>query len=230
MSRSQQTVLTVGFHFQFLQCKDRRMAPYNHGDLPAALLTAAETILDRDGIGVLTMRATAREAGVSHAAPAHHFGDLSGLLTELAASGLIRFRDHMQAEAAVDKSSPSDRLQALGRGYVGFAQAHPGLFQLMFRSERLDWSKSSLATAGVLAFALLTLPEDHEPHPVLSPGVSAIVAAAARWSFAHGMAMLLIDGKLGALADKVPGFGTEALIDELVKCLALSTSSPVGCP
>jgi AcrR family transcriptional regulator len=203
------------------------MAPYHHGDLPAALLKSAETILERDGIGALTMRATAREAGVSHAAPAHHFGDLSGLLTELAASGFARFHDHLEVHAATATSVPSERLKALGWGYIGFSQAHPGLFQLMFRSERLDWSRPSLANAGALAFALLTLPEDHMAEPAPGPSFPALVAATARWSFVHGMAMLLIDGRLEAIAGKVPGIGTEALIDELLKCLA-RLASPTG--
>ena len=56
---------------------------YHHGDLKAALLAAAEAILERDGIQALTLRAAARAAGVSHAAPANHFGDLTGLLSEL---------------------------------------------------------------------------------------------------------------------------------------------------
>ncbi len=78
--------------------------PYHHGDLRAAMLQAAEAILNRDGLGALTLRAAAREAGVSHAAPPHHFGDLSGLLSELAASGFVRFRAHLvvAADAAGD--------------------------------------------------------------------------------------------------------------------------------
>jgi AcrR family transcriptional regulator len=196
------------------------MAPYHHGDLPTALLNSAETILERDGISALTMRAAAREAGVSHAAPAHHFGDLSGLLSDLAASGFVRFHDHLEAEAAAAASMPSERLRALGRGYVSFAQAHPGLFQLMFRSERLDWSKPALSRAGASAFALLTLAPAHGAEPAPQPALQDIVAATARWSFAHGMAMLLIDGRLEAIAGLVPGTGTEALIEALLKRLA----------
>jgi AcrR family transcriptional regulator len=205
---------------QSLRCKDGPKAPYHHGDLPTALLESAEAILEREGISALTMRAAARGAGVSHAAPAHHFGDLAGLLSELAASGFVRFRDHLEAQAAAAAPSPSERLRALGRGYVTFAQVHPGLFQLMFRSERLDWSKPSLANAGASAFALLTLAEDPVTESAHQPGFQDIVAATARWSFAHGMAMLLIDGRLEAVAGIVPGVSTEALIEELLKCLA----------
>src|SRR5260370_4613036 len=62
-------------------------APYHHGALHDALLEAAERVLERDGLSGLTLRAVAREAGVSHAAPTHHFGDLTGLVSELAAIG-----------------------------------------------------------------------------------------------------------------------------------------------
>ena len=69
--------------------------PYHHGDLHEALLLAAERVLEREGLAGLTLRAVAREAGVSHAAPTHHFGDLSGLLSELAAIGFLRFNAAM---------------------------------------------------------------------------------------------------------------------------------------
>src|SRR5260370_35219413 len=70
-------------------------APYHHGSLREAMLRAAERILERDGIAGLTLRAAAREAGVSHAAPKNHFGDIRGLLSELAALGFARFRTAM---------------------------------------------------------------------------------------------------------------------------------------
>src|SRR5260221_14444607 len=66
-------------------------APYHHGSLREAMLEAAERILERDGIAGLTLRAAAREAGVSHAAPKNHFGDIRGLFSELAAVGFARF-------------------------------------------------------------------------------------------------------------------------------------------
>ena len=119
--------------------KKPRAVPYHHGSLREAMLRAAESLLERDGIGGLTLRAAAREAGVSHAAPKNHFGDVTGLLSDLAAVGFARFRATM--EAHVRKSDPAPaRLEAIGRGYVSFARTHPDLFLLMFRSERLDFS------------------------------------------------------------------------------------------
>src|SRR3981189_2667873 len=76
--------------------------PYHHGALRDALLKAAETVLERDGLAGLTLRAVAREAGVSHAAPTHHFGDLTGLVSELAAIGFPRFYAPMAVAGAAE--------------------------------------------------------------------------------------------------------------------------------
>src|SRR5215475_42071 len=75
----------------------KRAGPYHHGSLREAMLRAAESILEHDGIRGLTLRAAAREAGVSHAAPKNHFGDLTGLLSDLAAVGFQRIAATMQA-------------------------------------------------------------------------------------------------------------------------------------
>src|SRR5438876_1228365 len=105
---------------------------YHHGDLHDALLKAAEKVLERDGVQGLTLRAAAREAGVSHAAPTHHFGDMTGLLSELAAVGFRRFSTALR-DAASRQNSAMARLDAMGMAYVAFARKYPGLFMLMFR-------------------------------------------------------------------------------------------------
>src|SRR3981189_888114 len=87
--------------------------PYHHGALHEALLKAAETILERDGLKGLTLRAAAREAGVSHAAPTHHLGDMAGLLSELAAAGFRKFGAELGAAAAA-KTSAGERMDAMG--------------------------------------------------------------------------------------------------------------------
>jgi AcrR family transcriptional regulator len=190
--------------------------PYHHGALRQALLESAETILDRDGIDALTLRATAREAGVSHAAPAHHFGDLSGLLTELAASGFVRFRQHLQSGIDSAGSAPGVRLIGLGRGYVAFARACPGLFRLMFRSERLDWTSPTLSQAGEAAFALLLQIDrsaDEAPVPMEPPSMTI---AMTRWSLVHGLATLLVDGRVSGFVDRTAGADLETVIEEVL--------------
>ena len=195
-----------------------RGRPYHHGDLAAALLEAAAAILEEAGVVGLTLRAVARRAGVSHMAPAHHFGDLTGLLSELAAVGFRQFSAELDVATSA-RGGPGlhgqglhgQGLHGMGLAYVGFAQRHPGLFQLMFRSERLDPERPALKEAFGQAGAMLTRAAAGL-EPGSGPPTLAQVAASVRaWSLVHGYAMLLIDGRLeGALALPAP---TEGAVD-----------------
>src|SRR5271166_4689161 len=95
--------------------------PYHHGALRDALLQAAERVLERDGLPGLTLRAVAREAGVSHAAPTHHFGDLTGLVSELAAIGFRQFNTAMAAACGAG-GSPNEMGLARAKAYVAYAR------------------------------------------------------------------------------------------------------------
>lgn len=200
------------------------MQPYHHGSLRAALLDAAEAILERDGFQALSLRAAARAAGVSHAAPAHHFGDLAGLMSDLAATGYIRFHDAVLAEMAAAGPAPADRLHAMGLGYVRFARAHPNLFLLMFRGDRLDPQRPALRDAmqaayGALAEAASASAAAAPPGAMAnaaSPGHLADITAA--WAIAHGLALLVIDGRLRPLTDDA---GVDALISAALSRLSL---------
>jgi AcrR family transcriptional regulator len=194
--------------------------PYHHGDLKAALLAEAETILERHGIQALTLRAAARAAGVSHAAPTNHFGDLTGLLSELAAVGFNRFSSALMAamEAAPTRGTGDDkrtRSNAMGAAYVRFARAHPGLFVLMFRSERLDAARPALREA-IDAARLALRAASGEPAQALAP-LQTAAQAAARWSLVHGFAMLLLDGRLAGLIGSLPdGEDADDLLDAVL--------------
>ncbi len=183
--------------------------PYHHGDLPASLLQAALEILEQDGIAGLTLRAVARRAGVSHMAPAHHFGDLGGLLSELAALGFRRFG------AALGEAAGQDRLNAMGEAYVAFARANPALFQLMFRSERLDPARPALAEALAQASDLLTQTAGGFVAGREQPTLAQVADAVRAWSMVHGYAMLLLDGRLDVTLRTLSQHGghrTEALL------------------
>ena len=190
--------------------------PYHHGDLRAALLEAAENIVNRDGVAGLTLRGVAREVGASHASPKNHFDDLTGLVSELAAVGFNRFADHMQA-AAAEHRAPQDKLNAIGRAYVEFALADPGLFQLMFRGERLDKTRPALNAAMQRAFGTLTgsVAAAHEDDPDAARATRAHAARA--WSMVHGFAILLLDDRLNPLLDAgAPKADALALLDDML--------------
>ena len=199
---------------------DTAPARYHHGALKPALLEAAETILARDGIEGLTLRAAAREAGVSHAAPKNHFDDVRGLLSELAAVGFNRFRASLTAamEAQRGQLSPID---AIGIGYVAFARDNPHLFTLMFRSERLDFERPALKAANQAAFAVLAGAAGSDggggvQPPALTVGETAQIAA--KWSLVHGFACLMLDGRLKPLLHMTKGGIDElSLIQAIIK-------------
>ncbi|MCP5183680.1 MAG: TetR/AcrR family transcriptional regulator [Pseudomonadales bacterium] len=118
---------------------------YHHGDLPAALLSAVGLIVNEEGIDALTLRAAARRAGVSHGAPAHHFGDKRGMLTAFAKQGMLHLERCMQeALAASGQQSVAGRLVALGLGYLEYSVIHPAHFAVAAREELLDLSDVAL--------------------------------------------------------------------------------------
>lgn len=196
-----------------------RDQPYHHGDLHEALLLAAKRVAEREGLNGLTLRAVAREAGVSHAAPAHHFGDVTGLLSELAAVGFKQFSAAL-GEAACLAGSSEAAAQGRANAYVGFARDNPCMFQLMFRAERLDHDRPVLHEAAKTAFAKLAgivaarRHEEIEPDHLTLPQAAEIARI---WSLVHGFAMLHLDGRLRHILDAAPGVTEEMLLAAMLK-------------
>ena len=161
--------------------------PYHHGDLRAALLAAAEAELAKRGIEGFSLRSVAKRAGVSHAAPAHHFGDVTGLLTALATEGFLRLQAAMTArEAGID--DPRERALRAGLGYLDFATTRPALFRLIFSSAKPDLADPQLHAAAEAAYqhlaGLVT---------AMGGGQADIVGL---WGASHGIADLSLGGKL----------------------------------
>lgn len=195
-------------------------APYHHGALRDALLAAAERVLEREGLAGLTLRAVAREAGVSHAAPTHHFGDLRGLVSELAAIGFRQFNAAMAAADSDAKTVPG-KAMARAKTYVAYAQAHPGMYGLMFRTERLDMARPALCEAANASFAGLAGSigaQRHEPISADALSLDQAAAIARAWSLVHGFTMLLLDGRLSDILRRLPeGTAAETLLDAMLR-------------
>lgn len=195
-------------------------SPYHHGDLHGALLKAAEIVLERDGLSGLTLRAVAREAGVSHAAPTHHFGDLTGLVSELAAIGFRNFNATMTA-AGASGTTPLESALARAKAYLAYARAQPGMYQLMFRTERLDMTRPNLREAANASFAgLASVVGAHHPGNVATDALTIEQAAqiARTWSLVHGFTMLTLDGRLTDILRRLPdGTDAEKLFVEMLK-------------
>ncbi len=178
--------------------QDLSKPPYHHGDLRAALLTAAEAELAEKGVEAFSLRSVAKRAGVSHAAPAHHFGDANGVLTALAALGFQEFLATQHAFEARAPKTPRDQLIAAGLGYVGFARARPALFRLMFGSERTNYANPALKAAADDAIV-------HLMTQVKLVGGNLAQDVTAVWATAHGLADLIIAGRIKVISEMEEG-------------------------
>ena len=176
----------------------RRARSYHHGNLHQQLVAAAEQILSEKGVEGFTLREAARRAGVSPAAPAHHFKDATGLLTEVATLGFAELARMLGDADAKAGSDPQKRLAAQGRAYVAFALKYPARFQLMFRGARLDPTRGNFAVVADKAFMLLADAVRDlagiARGAQLTPDASGKVLAL--WSVVHGFAHLALDGQL----------------------------------
>jgi AcrR family transcriptional regulator len=192
--------------------------PYHHGALRGALLAAAEAELTEAGVEGFSLRAVARRAGVSHAAPKHHFGDASGLLSALAAEGFRRFLATQAAREAAADPDPHAQLVAAGLGYVDFALARPALFRLMFGSRKPDFGASDLSEAGRAAFG-------HLADQVQAAGGAGHDLACV-WATAHGLADLLAAGRLTSLHDLPPAERDAAVAAVIARSLPPAVTPP----
>lgn len=157
---------------------------YHHGDLRRALLEAAAAMVAADGVQATSLRAVARRAGVSHAAPAHHFGDKAGLLAALAAEGHERLAERLAGCAD---------LRAAGAAYLALASELPGHFAVMTRCDLADpQDHPELASAGARSFGeLMRLARQ------AAGEADAAAVADLAWAAAHGLAVLAAAGALG---------------------------------
>ncbi len=194
---------------------------YHHGDLRRVLLEAAQRLVAREGPAQVSLRSIAREAGVSHAAPYHHFADREALLAAVAASGFEGLRSAMHAAAAAPGAAdPLSRLQAAGVAYVAFAVANPEIYRLMFSgllSDRRRYPDLQASTEAAFDVLLALL-------GARSPGGGGAAVATATWSLVHGLAYLMIEG---LLAEEVAAKGAEGVAREVTRVLGVGLRSVV---
>ena len=162
---------------------------YHHGDLRQAVLTAALAVLGESGPAQLSLRDLARRAGVSHAAPAHHFGDKAGLLTAVAAQGYHLLADTLTAA----QQSSADFLE-VGVAYVRFAVDHRAHFEVMFRPDLYHPDDPEVAAARQRAAAALYGGVGSVAATGRGPDIP--LAGVAAWSLVHGFATLWLNHAL----------------------------------
>ncbi|MEM8621524.1 MAG: TetR/AcrR family transcriptional regulator [Actinomycetota bacterium] len=167
-------------------------------DLPDTLRAAtAELVAERGPTG-FSLREVARRAGVSHAAPAHHFGDARGLLTSVAAEGFTTLAANFDI-AVEGLDDPVDRMNAMGKAYVRTAVENPGHFAVMCVDELIDQDDPTLAEVSSAAYGRL-LGVIGGIRDTYNPDLDVDAAATMTFSLVHGFSTLL--PSLDDLADK----------------------------
>ena len=189
---------------------------YHHGNLRKALLDRAAHVIAEQGIESLSLRALARDLGVSHAAPSRHFADKAQLLQSLATEGDRQFIDYIFAAAEAAGANPLERYAAMGKAYIRFSLEFPAYYKTIAHPDVMAHADKELRATGAERRAIV-----HE---------AARAAQAAGWltdeatddlvmfsiATVHGVATLLTDPLHGP---KHAGRDTEALIENMVRLI-----------
>ena len=201
----------------------RRPSTYHHGDLKAALLESAHEILRDEGLEALTLRAVARRAGVSPAAPYRHFTDRRALVAAVAEQGFRRMQELMIAtmQSPAGAAGPRAGLRQVAVAYVRFGLDNPAVYRVMFGPEMAntdDLPELRETGRGVLGFVAEGI-RQLQAGGLIRAGDPWLMAIAT-WSTLHGLVMLTLDGQTTGI-----GPGVDALVDEATQIMMFGMSA-----
>ena len=176
--------------------------PYHHGDLSRALVDAARRILESDGPAALSLRAVAREAGVSPAAPYHHFKDKGQLLEAVAHEGWVAL-DSALTSARASAQNARDRMTSIGVTYVQFARDNPALYRVMYDCSRdKDALPEQMKEEGAYCQVRDTISEQSGGDVT---DIDLELATIAAWCAGHGLAEMISFKQFAPLKDLLGG-------------------------
>lgn len=198
---------------------------YHHGDLPTALRAATAELITEKGPTGFSLREVARRAGVSHSAPAHHFGDSKGLLTSVAAEGYRTLVEAFEESQAIP--DVVDRLNTMGKQYVHTALAKPGHFGCMCSAELVNEDDPEFSTLSMRAFELLVeavsaVAEEHNPK------LNVDAASLWVWSSVHGLATLQMGLDDEKFDERAGTNNVDVLIDQFTDLMVHGLSNGTG--
>jgi AcrR family transcriptional regulator len=190
--------------------------PYHHGHLRTALIDAGLAALERSDTVDLSLRAIARDVGVSANAAYRHFEDKNALLGALATEGFRRFAALQMQAAQAHEADPIAARTATGLAYIQFAKDHPALFRLMFGAFLPGHGGEELKQIAMSAFLGLLAMAARESG-TSADDERALLTAVARWAMVHGLSQLLLDGQLNVF---------EGRIDDVIRGVLLLDQLP----
>ena len=183
---------------------------YHHGDLREALILAGESTLHDLGLQGFTLRECARRAGVSHAAPKHHFENVRGLLTAVATRGFDRLATTIVTHMKSAGADLDDQFFAVAHAYQEFAHACPEHFRIMFRSDLLDMESEAFCEATRQTYVEMTnmIRRQHGEPDLTAADLSVALESEQLlsdillgWCHVHGYAHLRLEGQLAIVPE-----------------------------
>jgi AcrR family transcriptional regulator len=174
-----------------------RKKSYHHGDLKNALIKAGVEILSKEGVGSLSLRKVAKEAGVSHAAPYAHFSDKQALIAAISTEGYRMLYERIDAAVQQHAGDPLRQLVEAAWAYVRFALDDPDHFKITL-SGVVEKEKDYPAFVEMSrkSFGLVVqIVEACQKAEVLNPGPADVMAVSV-WSLVHGFVSLLLEDQI----------------------------------
>lgn len=182
------------------------------GDLRETLIKAGIELLHEGGAGALTLRKCAARAGVSHAAPAHHFDGIEGLLTAIAASGYQLFASTMLRHLNRAPDQKRKRLYSICEGYLEFAAANEALYGLMFNSSQVNFADPDLSKHSHAAFHIL----EQCCEPYKDQNADNVTLEITIWSMLHGYCSFAKKIRAGSPKHPATNVSFQQLFDHVV--------------
>jgi len=166
---------------------------YHHGDLRQTIIEAACEHLRVSGADTLSLRALARDVGVSQTAPYRHFDSKNALFAAVAVYGFTLLEVELRKASHRYEDDVELAIVEVGLAYVGWALANPEKYQLFFDSSLIEFGNfKELVEVGQRSFNVI--------ESIIKQGICEGVLidkpidllAGTIWASIHGIASLLI--------------------------------------
>lgn len=170
----------------------------------------------------MSLREVSRRAGVSVAAPSHHFGGKRGLMTAFAIEGLEHLEASIEGRLSTVGDEPSRRISAIARGYMEFATEHPEHFAVVFRPELYDERDPELREVGDRAFQVLAGAVDQAQRAGWRDSEDPLELAVVVWAAIHGLATFWVEGLVD---ERIRAEGPDHMVEATLRALGWSDAA-----
>jgi len=189
---------------------------FHHGDLKRVLFDVALKLLDRDGVEGVTIRAVAREAGVSHGAPVNHYRDRKALLTALAQRQFETILKFVEGNLSAAPAGSNTWVEVFGKALFDFGFQYPHRYKLLWRGDLIDLQNPKLSQVMDQIYDQLC---DEIERTMPEAEFDRDTVAVAFWSMIHGYLDMRLSGMFVLLDDKVSGKTRDVALLDLFKML-----------